>query len=149
MKLLATTDGSEDAKRAIERAGELAQALGADVLVLTVSRPLSFAVYGPVVLLDEGMHEDPPRQEAEAFLEEAAALLRRRGVAVETLWLKGHPADRIVETARQRAIDLIVIGAHGRSRIERFLMGSVSSQVVAHAPCSVLVVKPPNEPLPS
>ena len=51
------------------------------------------------------------------------------------------PADAIVEYAEKNGIDLIVIGNKGAGAVERFLIGSVSSKVVSHAPCSVMVVK--------
>ncbi|HQZ97301.1 MAG TPA: universal stress protein, partial [Pyrinomonadaceae bacterium] len=59
--------------------------------------------------------------------------------------LFGSPGSRIVETAEQIGADLIIIGSHGYRRWERILLGSVSSSVVHHAPCSVLVVRLPAE----
>jgi Universal stress protein UspA and related nucleotide-binding proteins len=50
-------------------------------------------------------------------------------------------ADAIVNYAEKNGIDLIVIGNKGAGAVERFLIGSVSSKVVTHAPCSVMVVK--------
>jgi nucleotide-binding universal stress UspA family protein len=55
---------------------------------------------------------------------------------------EGDPADEIVTAARDEGYDLIVVGHRGLSPIKAFLLGSVSSRVVTHAPCSVLVVRP-------
>ncbi len=57
--------------------------------------------------------------------------------------LFGHPADAVVEFARQNAIDLIVMGTHGRTGVARLLMGSIAEAVVRRAECPVLTVKVP------
>lgn len=54
---------------------------------------------------------------------------------------EGNPAGTIIDKAKSWDADLIVVGSHGRSGLDRFLMGSVAEKVVAHAPCSVAVVK--------
>lgn len=54
---------------------------------------------------------------------------------------EGHPADLILATAAGRNSDLIVVGRRGIRGLERFLMGSVSSSIISHSSCDVLVVK--------
>ena len=65
-----------------------------------------------------------------------------RGLTVAHALLEGNTAEEIVRFARQRKIDLIVMGSHGRTGIPRALMGSVTTQVLHHAPCDVLTVRP-------
>jgi nucleotide-binding universal stress UspA family protein len=55
--------------------------------------------------------------------------------------LEGDPAEEIINYAAEASIDLIVMGTHGRTGLERLLMGSVAEKVLRGAPCSVLVVK--------
>lgn len=57
--------------------------------------------------------------------------------------LEGHPSRVILETAKEQAADLIVLGARGHSLIARVLLGSTSNYVASHAACPVLVVRPP------
>jgi K+-sensing histidine kinase KdpD len=57
--------------------------------------------------------------------------------------LEGSAAEEIIRYATEQAMDLIVMGTHGRTGLERLLMGSVAEQVVRGAPCSVLVAKMP------
>jgi len=56
--------------------------------------------------------------------------------------LYGYPAEQILHYARQKQVDLIVMGSLGISGIKEFFLGSVASRVVANAPCSVWVVRP-------
>jgi nucleotide-binding universal stress UspA family protein len=64
-------------------------------------------------------------------------------IPVHHVFLEGDPATEIVRYSRDAGIDLIVLGTHGRTGVERLLMGSVAEQVMRGAACSVLVVKLP------
>ena len=68
------------------------------------------------------------------------------GLDVEEVVAHGDAASEIVRVARERNVDLIVISSHGRTGLGRILFGSTAESVVRHAPCPVLVVKPPEEP---
>lgn len=67
--------------------------------------------------------------------------LATRGIKAEVVIKDGHPAEMIIDTAKEIGADLIVVGSHGRHGAQRFFLGSVSSKVVEHAPCHVLVIK--------
>lgn len=71
----------------------------------------------------------------------AKTLAEKEGVRFEALVMQGEPYKTIVETADQKGIGLIVVGSHGRTGIERLLMGSVTERVIGYANCGVLVVK--------
>jgi nucleotide-binding universal stress UspA family protein len=64
-------------------------------------------------------------------------------IKVQHVMLEGDPAGEIVKFAASQGINLIVMGTHGRTGLERLLMGSVAEKVMREAPCSVLVVKLP------
>lgn len=66
-----------------------------------------------------------------------------RTIPVEHVFLEGDPATEIVRFALDAHIDMVVMGTHGRTGVERLLMGSVAEQVLRASPCSVLVVKMP------
>lgn len=67
--------------------------------------------------------------------------LRDKGFQIESRVLVGDPREVLVRTARDEGVDLVVMGSHGRTGIAKFVLGSVAAHVMAHAPCSVLVVK--------
>lgn len=65
------------------------------------------------------------------------------GVVCKHRYLRGAPADEILQFAKQEEIDLIVMGSHGRTGLSRLLMGSVADAVMRKASCPILVVKQP------
>lgn len=80
-------------------------------------------------------------QKARELVARAEAELREAGIATESRILTGDPRDALVRLIRDERADLIVMGSHGRTGLSKLLLGSVSSHVVTHAHCSVLVVK--------
>jgi len=90
-------------------------------------------------------HEnDALREPAEALVGKIAALLRSRGFYATGTIEWGSPKARIIEVASKWHADLIVIGSHGRTGIERFLMGSLAEAVARDARCSVEIIRIPN-----
>jgi nucleotide-binding universal stress UspA family protein len=83
----------------------------------------------------------PTVEEVRPFAKSGAQRFRELGYQAEGFGMKGDPETEIIEHAREWGADLIVVGWHDRSRLERFLVGSVSEHVVKNAPCSVLVLK--------
>jgi nucleotide-binding universal stress UspA family protein len=70
-----------------------------------------------------------------------ATMLRERGISVETAIVPGAPAKAVVADARDFGADLIVVGSRGRDALTTTLLGSVSTEIAKHAPCSTLVVR--------
>jgi nucleotide-binding universal stress UspA family protein len=134
MKILVAYDGSESAQRALEQAAELASN-GATVSVISVAEPLpQFGRAGAMMVPEE---DEERRHE----LADAKATLGTKGIEAAIVERKGDPATMIVDEAEQEGADMIVMGTRGLNTTERWLMGSVSSRVVQHAPCNVLVVR--------
>ena len=135
-RILVGFDGSDLSEAAYEMALNLAALCSARLAVVSVAT----------------LPEPPGEVEAHAALESATEHyeetyenLRRRAeeqrVPFESRVLVGHPAEQIIRLATDTQTDLIVVGYRGRSRIREWVFGSVSRRVVAHAPCSVLVVR--------
>ena len=82
-------------------------------------------------------------KQAQALVTKVADGLRSNGLKVTTAVEQGEPKSKILDAAEQWHADLIVLGSHGRTGLERFSMGSVSDAVARHAPCSVEVVRIP------
>ena len=149
MKILFATDGTKYSEAALEIVAKLNFGAPCEIKIVTVvdmAVPLSVDIYAGYLSTTAEI-EKAAREHASKTLEETKAKLEARfagqNVAITTDVLFGSPESRIVETAEQMRSDLIVVGSHGYNRWERLLLGSVSDSVVHHAPCSVLVVRPP------
>jgi nucleotide-binding universal stress UspA family protein len=93
---------------------------------------------------DEGGPGERARQVAREATEKALARLGDDpGISVTVRSVAGNPADVLLEAAED--VDMIVVGARGRGGFARLLVGSVSSQLVYHSPCPIVVV-PPDRP---
>jgi nucleotide-binding universal stress UspA family protein len=127
-------DGSEPAKRALERTVELAN--GAAVTVISAVHIL------PAMGRAGAATDEDEVTERKQELEDAAEYLRGKGIEPETVEARGvDVGDAILEEARETDADLIVVGSSGKNLAERIVLGSVSSKVVHESPCDVLVVR--------
>lgn len=149
-KILVPTDGSELADNALDLALDEAERHSAEIVLITVvppsTIPLLFEpetgqprVSSEVLLtIDKGVEAWHTN-----FLSEALKKSRKLkpGVKISSKLTKGKVADSILETAKEGKFDLIVMGSHGLSGFKKFLLGSVSNQVVQRAQCPVLIVK--------
>jgi nucleotide-binding universal stress UspA family protein len=127
-KILYTTDFSSYSNQAYFHAIALAENHGASLTILYVYSPST------------GQGE-PDRNHWREQLEQIRPVNPR--IPVHHVFLEGDPATEIVRYAVDAGMDLIVMGTHGRTGLERLLMGSVAEKVMRDAPCSVLVVKLP------
>lgn len=134
MKTLIAYDGSECARRALDAAAELLRT-GDAVILLGVAEGIP--LYGHAGTLPS-LDQDEERQ---LQLEEAADILAAHGLSATLVRRRGDPAASIVDEAQKEGIDLIVMGTRGLGTAERWLLGSVSTKVLHHAPCSVLVAR--------
>ncbi len=137
-RLLFATDFSDCAARAQEYALMLATACGAslDILHVLEFQPGMDPEY-PVNSLYLGQLRKEATSHLDALVNQAARL----GLKVQTHQVTGIPSRQITVTAKERDIDLIVLGTHGRTGLEHVLLGSTAERVVAWAPCPVLTVR--------
>ncbi len=83
------------------------------------------------------------RDDAASFVRGLQQALSHQGSRIEGLVLHGEPAAALLALAQQETADLIIVGARGRTRMQRLLLGSVSQKVMMHAACAVLTVRSP------
>lgn len=135
-RILLPTDGSQGNTRAVDQALELAETTGADLHVLFVVEDL---VYAPEMM--DGQVHAKLRQIGENAIKEIRERADELGVQVETALEDGIPHREILEYADGNDCDLIVMGTHGRSGLDRYLLGSVTERVVRTAEIPVLTVR--------
>ena len=155
--LLAATDGSAGGRAAVEAVAARSWPAGTSVTVLGVVETL----VPPSPVLIPGLEtrtfaEEPAfqriwesdeheRARMRNVVEEAATRLERAGLKATPLVVDGAPRTDIVAQAEKSKVDAIFLGARGLGALDRLLLGSVSTAVVSHAPCSVEVVRPSGE----
>jgi len=141
--ILAATDFSPVSDTALQYARELARAFGATLHVVHVINDLMSDGSMPTTFMPAfGNAQRAIREAAREQLHEAATSGDlTKGTLAEHLMTSSSPATAILECARDNAIDLIVVGTHGRGGVAHFLLGSVAERVVRTAPCPVLTVR--------
>jgi len=130
--VLVPTDGSACARAAVGYAGDLADRYGARVHVLCVADSRTF---------DSAPHRERMENEREAVAERARTELSEGGIAVDHAVRVGVPYEAILDYAAEADVDLVVMGTHGRTGVERYLLGSVTEKVVRLSDAPVLTVK--------
>jgi nucleotide-binding universal stress UspA family protein len=141
-RILYPTDFSKGSGAALARAVQLAKADRAQLLIVHVLAPV-------VPIAGEGyispqVYEDietSGRKHAQRRLSALQAKAKKAGVRATTLLLEGVAHEQIIRAAKSKKADLIVMGTHGHTGIVRFFLGSVTSRVIAGAPCPVLSVR--------
>ncbi len=134
--ILVAFDGSDSAARAFDFGLMLAAKFGAALHVLAVVRPPELPEDVETEAIIESGREDYQRQFA-ALQAQAAKAGVKAGFAVTV----GHPAEQIVHYAETHGVDHIVMGHRGKTFFRRWLIGSVSKQVMHYAHCTTTVVR--------
>ncbi len=134
-RILIPIDFSPYADFALAYAIELAQPLGAQLLLVHVR---------DTDQLNPFYHTGPATSEARETLSAYLPQAEARGLEADIVIRHGTPGDEIVELAREENIDLIIIGTRGRTGLSSILLGSVAQRVAQYAPCPVLVARRPD-----
>lgn len=148
MNILLATDGSETARAAGDLLLRFPFPDRCTVTLLGVIDAHLFIDAESVELTSEqreAIHavSNSVREEMQLHLDELAARTARAGWDVVTRLRTGDVAEEIVMAAEELGAELVIVGSHGHSGLQHFILGSVSSKVLNYAPCSVLIVKEP------
>jgi nucleotide-binding universal stress UspA family protein len=137
-RILAATDGSEDAALALRAAADLSSRTGSELHVVHIWP-------GPPLPVTRHSARDDPREhemKARELLERQVSRAKvPRGIIARKHLREGRPAEEIAELAEELGVGLVVIGSRGLNAVKRLVVGSVSEGVVILAPCPVLVVR--------
>ena len=146
-RILVATDGSEMSGRALDHALGLAKALGSQVTIVTVTEPAALVGGGYGAVAGTAFDPIPELMEAQeavakSLLATAVATAKEAGIGAKTAYVNdSFPAEGIIATANSIDADLIVMGSHGRRGLGRLLLGSQTSNVLAHTTIPVLVTR--------
>ena len=141
-RFLVPIDLSEYANQALDYAVNLAGKLDARLMLVHVIQSI------PLVGVDMGVtlpytYVQDLEAEIMQSMESALTRVTAAGLEGEIVVVHGIPFHEIIETAKTRQVDLIIMGTHGRTGLQYVLLGSVAEKVVRLAPCPVLVARQP------
>jgi len=145
-RILAPIDGSENSTRALNGAIEISKTFGARLFIINVTPrekiDLGFDFPRHTSAVEE--YNDEMDRRSERLLRDSLELAKKEGctnVETEAIPEFQSATRQILEQALSKKIDLIVLGTRGLGGFKRLLLGSVSSEVVTHADCNVLVIR--------
>ncbi len=152
-KVLVCLDGSAHAEEILPRIAGEGKSIGKVILVKVLAPPelnLPIGVPGetlaPVSTGGRLQHFQKEMEEAPAYLESKAQMLRESGLDVETAVLQGVPSQAIIDYAHDSGTTLIAIATHGHSGFRSITLGSTAEYVLRHSGLPVLLVSPQKQP---
>ena len=143
MKVLIGMDESPHSQAALEFVQRMSWPAETRVIVVSSLAPeaSSFGAYEPASAVRAAGIRERIRELQGELVGQSQKKLTDAGLQAESRVIEGDPREALLELASREHVDLIVVGSHGRTGLEKLLMGSVASHVVNHATCSVLVVR--------
>lgn len=138
-KILVALDGSELAKKALDHAEKLAKTFDAEIILFQVVPFMP--IYGSPELVTPLIVDEKQKEVAERYLTNLAEEMKKRGHKVTSMVRTGQQvAVEIIDFAKERGADLIVMCTHGRSGITRWVLGSVAHKVLTRAETPILLI---------
>ncbi|MGV7222730.1 MAG: universal stress protein [Nitrospinales bacterium] len=133
-RILVAMDRSKYSEKAFDQAISIAKICKSTLFVLSVVD--LYPEVKEIVLTHEGKVIKGTKE----FLEGVKAKATKENIPCETIMhIGGQPHEFIIQEAKEKNIDLILMGTHGRTGLDKLLIGSVAERVVGHAPCAVMV----------
>ena len=145
-KILVPLDGSSVGEEAIPYAEALAQALGAELVLLQVLKPEVLA--GEAAMYASALYQEEKERKmaaAMAYLDSVGKAFKEKGLSISIMVESGAPADKIIDYSEVNAIDLIAMSTHGRSGIGRWVFGSVTDKVLHAGDTPLLTIRATKE----
>ena len=140
--ILVPTDGSEISTQAVQAAASLAKLTGAQLHVLSVKEPFPYSAISEMQPVAPQEFYDAQERIARSRVEAAADAARANGLEIAGATVEAlHPWEAILDHAKSRKCDLIVMASHGRRGISALLLGSETQKVLTHSAVPVLVIK--------
>lgn len=145
--IMIATDGSELAQKGLEQGLELAAKLGSKVTILTVTEPFPMMATASSAgwiasPKDIEIYNENQAGQAQSILKVAGEAAAKYGVTAELKYIDDRwPAEAITEFSEKSDVDLIVMTSHGRRGLGRLLLGSQTSEVLAHTKTAILVIR--------
>lgn len=138
-RILVAFDGSPQSYNAFDFALEMTKlcpGAAPEIIVVSVAQPPE-----PADIVEVEAIIDSATQHYEELFKELKEKAKEKNIELKAEVAVGHPADQIIKYAKDKKCDMVIVGQKGKSKIENWLLGSVSKRVATYSPCTVTIVK--------
>jgi len=132
-------DGSDNSYRALDAALLLSEKLGSIITVIHVMEEVPITHIGWEKMLNELL--EAYKKENQDILLKCSEIANQKGLTVKTFLIEGNPASAILDYNKKEKFDLVIMGSRGLGKFKELILGSVSSKIVHHSPCAVLLIR--------
>ena len=137
--ILVPIDGSDNSFRALDAALLLSEKLGSNISVIHVMEEVPITHIGSEKMLNELL--EAYKKENQDILLKCSEIANQKGLTIKTFLLQGNPASVILDYNKKKKFDLVIMGSRGLGKFKELILGSVSSKIVHHSPCAVLLIR--------
>ncbi len=138
-KILVPVDGSDNSYKALEASLVLSEKLGSNISVVNVMEQVPITHIESEKLLSELL--EAYKKENQEILSKCSDIARQKGITIKTVLLQGNPAPAILDYSKKENFDLVIMGSRGMGKFKELILGSVSSKIVHHSPCAIMIIK--------
>ena len=141
-KILVPVDGSEISYRALDAGLFFLEKLGSSITVIHVMEDIPITHIESQKLLNDMLEISAAcKQQGQDILSKCSETAKNKELMVNTILLKGNPASIILDFCKNGKYDVIIMGNRGMGKIREIILGSVSSKILHHSSCPVLLIK--------
>ena len=137
--ILVLIDGSDNSFRALDAALLLSEKLGSNISVIHVMEEVPITHIGSEKILNELL--EAYKKENQDILLKCSEIANQKGLTIKTFLLQGNPASVILDYNKKKKFDLVIMGSRGLGKFKELILGSVSSKIVHHSSCAVLLIR--------
>ena len=138
-KILVPVDGSDNSMRALDAALVLSEKIGSEVTAIHVMEDIPVLHIESEKLLRKLI--DDFKKESQLILSRCSEIAAKKGLVVNTKLLQGNASSSILEFCEKGKYDAIVMGSRGIGKFKELVLGSVSSKVLHHSSCAVMIIR--------
>jgi nucleotide-binding universal stress UspA family protein len=138
-KILVPADGSDNSYRALEAALVFSEKLGSSISVVNVMEQVPITHIESEKLLNELL--EAYKKENQEILSKCSDIAHQKGIIIKTVLLQGNPAPVILDYIKKENFDLVIMGSRGMGKFKELILGSVSSKIMHHSPCAVMIIR--------
>jgi len=142
-KIMVPLDGSDLAECVFPYVEDIAKIRSSRVEIVTVFEPFEMPSHGGMVFDEENEKEynEYNKKKAEAYVQQIRDRFKSKGVDTESVVLVGKVDKNLVDYANDHDFDLIIMATHGRSGVERWIMGSIADKLIHYSTTPVLLIR--------